>query len=375
LDIARALTLDESGNIYVTGASDGAGSFSDFATVKYDTNGDIVWAARTYWMGPRKSINEAKALVLDASKNIIVAGTTFITESSLTTKYDFLTVKYDSSGQEMWKRRFDGGAHKDDSVVAVGVDARLNIYVMGRSMERTLYRNVLVKNSDFRLVKYDKDGNLVWTVHRNSENAVPDVANAGGLLRREFSQMPITEIFLTGFSNTSAAKHDFFTIKFDADGGVRWEKRVAVVSGMTDIEAKAMAVDRTGNVYIAGSAVCPSSAFIAIKYDKDGNLQWTKTYDAGLGYNYATAVAVDSAGNAYVTGLAQYSSLSYFDYATVKYDTDGNEKWVRSYGYAAKGYDWPRAIAVDNKGYVYVTGSSVGVDTKEDYLTIKYRAD
>ena len=79
------------------------------------------------------------------------------------------------------------------------------------------------------------------------------------------------------------------------------------------------------------------------------------------------SAAVDSVGNAYVTGQSN-NEANNSDYATVKYDTDGNELWVRRYdGLVDYSNDFADAIAVDSSGNVYVAGGS-----NYDYATVKY---
>lgn len=48
-----------------------------------------------------------------------------------------------------------------------------------------------------------------------------------------------------------------------------------------------------------------------------------------------------------------------------------NQKWVARYNGPA-GPDYPRAIALDSSGSVYVTGESAGAGTDSDYATVKY---
>ncbi len=64
-----------------------------------------------------------------------------------------------------------------------------------------------------------------------------------------------------------------------------------------------------------------------------------------------------------------------YDYATLKYDSDGNVIWGRLYDGPAHTDDYDYAIALDAAGNVYVTGGSHGIGTHRDYATIKYGPD
>ncbi|MCK4231962.1 SBBP repeat-containing protein, partial [candidate division WOR-3 bacterium] len=94
----------------------------------------------------------------------------------------------------------------------------------------------------------------------------------------------------------------------------------------------------------------------------------------GNGTDRAYSIAVDNSSNVYVTGCSKGSGTN-MDYATVKYDSLGNELWVARYDAPGNGWDRPNSIAVDNSGNVYVTGFSKGSGTNMDYATIKYGPD
>jgi hypothetical protein len=81
-------------------------------------------------------------------------------------------------------------------------------------------------------------------------------------------------------------------------------------------------------------------------------------------------MAIDASRNVYVTGESS-GSVTGLDYATLKYDTDGNELWVQRSS-PGSGNDRARAIVVDSSGNVYVTGGSYGDGTNDDYATVKY---
>jgi hypothetical protein len=76
-------------------------------------------------------------------------------------------------------------------------------------------------------------------------------------------------------------------------------------------------------------------------------------------------------GNVYVSGWSWVTQLDY-DFATVKYNSSGQEQWVAIYNGPADGNDWSFSIATDASGNAYVTGWSEGVGTGYDFATIKY---
>ncbi|MEO0294201.1 MAG: SBBP repeat-containing protein, partial [candidate division WOR-3 bacterium] len=82
------------------------------------------------------------------------------------------------------------------------------------------------------------------------------------------------------------------------------------------------------------------------------------------------ALAVDASGNVYVTGRS-YGSGTMDDYATIKYNSSGEEQWVARFSQTQNSNDYPVGIALDNSNNIYVTGYSE-TDTSCVYTTIKY---
>ena len=148
---------------------------------------------------------------------------------------------------------------------------------------------------------------------------------------------------------------------------------VRAYTGIFDDEAVAIAIDRSGNVYVTGFSGAPDYyAYITIKYNASGQEEWVAAYDGPNSINFATAIAVDNSGNVYVTGQSGTFDSGNDDYATIKYNSAGEEQWVARYDGPESGNDGATAIAVDDSGNVYVTGSSFGSGTDVDYATIKY---
>jgi hypothetical protein len=118
--------MDASGNVYVTGYSTGTGTGYDYATVKYDAAGNELWVAR--YNGPGNGSDYGRDVAIDASGNSYVTG--YSTGSG--TGYDFATIKYDASGNEMGLARYDGPF--DDQGFSIAVGPSGNVCVTGNSV-------------------------------------------------------------------------------------------------------------------------------------------------------------------------------------------------------------------------------------------------
>ena len=155
-----------------------------------------------------------------------------------------------------------------------------------------------------------------------------------------------------------------------------WVRRYDGPASSSDA-ASAIAVDASGNVYVTGSSVGIGtvSDYATIKYYPNGDTAWLRRYNGpGNQTDRALAIAVDDSGYVYVTGASGQAESPPIneDYATIKYHPNGDTAWVRRYNGPADSTDEASAIAVDDSGCVYVTGESRGTGTIRDYATIKY---
>ena len=100
-DSLQAMAVDSSGNVYVTGGSAVSDVTPDYATVKYDSAGQQQWVA--YYNGPGNNADFAEAIAVDASGNVYVTGESYDASGA---NPDYLTIKYNSSGQQQWVARY-----------------------------------------------------------------------------------------------------------------------------------------------------------------------------------------------------------------------------------------------------------------------------
>src|SRR5581483_1603167 len=141
---------------------------------------------------------------------------------------------------------------------------------------------------------------------------------------------------------------DYLTVKYAPDGTLVWKARTSGRGGHHD-RAGTVRLDSTGNVYVTGEMYVSTENyydFATVKYDPQGAELWRRTYDSPKvpgGLDSAYAMEVDAAGNVYVTGesLGKGPGCCTQDWATLKYDTDGELLWARRYDGSTSGQDIP----------------------------------
>jgi len=338
---ASALALDDSGNVYVTGFSE-----AHYLTIKYYPDGETAWVRKYDGPGPYGDL--ARDIDVDGSGNVYVTGYS----SGWGINSDYATIKYYPNGDTAWVRRYNGPGNGDDEAFAIAVDDSGNAYVTGRSYgSGTGY--------DYTTIKYYPVGDTAWVRRYNG---------TGG----QFNNMDLAwdiavdgsgNVYVTGWSSDSVTYNDYATIKYYPNGDTAWIRRYTRGEWYSRDEARAIATDGSGNVYVTGSS---DGDYLTIKYLPDGNTVWVKRYDGG----WAHAISLDGSGNVYVTG-GEESSI-YSDYTTIKYYPNGDTAWVRRYNGPADSTDCAYGIAVDSSGSVYVAGYSRGIATDNDYAIVKY---
>jgi hypothetical protein len=360
-DIARKIAVDTTGNVYITGSNVGdldgniGKGNEDIFLSKFGGNGKKYWTRTT----GTADYDTGYGLALDAAGNIYVTGG-IASDSSHTTN-DIFFMKYDANGNKLWLNR--AGTTDNDIGYAVAADNTGHFYVTGVTTG-SLDGNANAGGADIFLIKYDSDGNKLWT--RQTGTTEDDMAygvttDAAG------------NSYLTGYTigslngNTNLGSSDIFIMKYDADGNKLWTKQ----TGTDQIDvANYIAIDGAGNLYLTGetqgsldgNANQGDYDICLLKYDTDGNKLWTRQLgndQVNVGYGVTT----DTAGNVYVTGYTQgalegNSNIGNGDIFLTKYDGSGNKLWTKQAGSAAT--ESAYGAASDGAGSVYLTGYTYG---------------
>ncbi|PIV62592.1 MAG: hypothetical protein COS14_01880 [Bacteroidetes bacterium CG02_land_8_20_14_3_00_31_25] len=281
VDVPKALAVDLSGNIYVTGYTKPNLTSSNIITIKYSKTGTVTWV-KTYNINP---VNIASDIKVDFSGNVIVAGST-----GTSTNMNFITIKYNKNGSVLWTKLYDSGVN--DNIKALSVDNNNNIIITGNGT------NVIT-------IKYNSSGVQQWLVNNGGTvyDIVTDIAG---------------NAYITGLFNTNG-----FTIKYNSVGTIIWNQTYSsIYTNGVDI-MQAVTLDKNNDVYVTGwSASAPyytkSFEMVAIKYNTDGNEMWVEKLNGNSPLQAAgNDIVISDNLNVYVTGRVYDDNI--FKMATVKY--------------------------------------------------------
>lgn len=240
-----------------------------------------------------------------------------------------------------WARTYNGPANDRDAAGSIVVDDSGYVYVNG------VLKGLLTNDRDYCTIKYKPNGDTSWVriysrAGDSSENSTEMKVDAFG------------NVYVTGYPAT---------IKYDRFGSIVWTVTSTIFAGF-NIE-----LDATGNIYVGGNSI---NKFTLKKYTNAGTQLWSTTFDDGGG-GYVKDMALDKFGNIILVGEMAYSG-TYRDFFTIKFNSSGDTLWSRSYNGACTfpAYDWANAVAADDTGNIYVTGMSSDMNCNVDYLTVKY---
>lgn len=340
---------------YVAGCSD-----DDFLVVKYNYNtGDTIWV-RTY-SGPGNGPDSAVAIAVDEYGNAYVTGPSLGAGND---GFDIATIKYSANGDIAWVRRYNHSCSttpcSDDISRAIGFDRSGNVLVTGSAGRPGAF--------DFVTLKYLPNGDLSWTsVYRGSVTLGDDRANA-------LAVDTAGNVYVTGYTGSSGLmRTHYVTIKYLPNGDTAWTRTYlgADYAGV----AKSIAVDRFGNVCVAGqvSPIDPGwTEYTTLRYSSNGDLLWSRRFRGLVTISDAQArICVDTAGSVYVGGTS-YEAATGKDFVVVKYFPNGTTAWSSRYNGPAGGDDELVSLAI-GPGGLFASGTSLGIGSGLDFATIKYQ--
>jgi len=361
-DAAYGVAVDGSGNIVVVGFEyrTDMGQKGYFLVKKYDPGGNLVWT-RTDNANSDASAND---VAIDASGNIAIVGVEDRTD--IGQSLNWMIRKYDPNGNIIWSRSYDSPGHSNDFAYRIAVDTTGNCVAVGYE-----FRGDIGHLTDWCINKYDVNGSLSWSrsYHNpsNKDATAYDVAtDASG------------NIAVVGYElrNDLGQSRNWLILKYDSDGNFIWSRSYDGPMHTID-ESYGVAMDASGNVVVAGGVdradIFESVNLLVRKYDPAGNLLWEREYNSP--YNLADeafGVTVDNrTGDVVVVGWEHWNSGKTY-WFTRKYDTDGNLLWHLLYSNPNTSEDSANDVAVDASGNVIVAGQIATASGDWDWMVLKY---
>jgi len=393
-DNGFGITIDNAGNSYVTGTfreTANFGSYSltssgntDIFVAKMDAVGNWLWATQA----GGTSNETGFGITIDNAGNIYVTGwfsdtATFGAYSlSSSGSADIFVAKMDVDGNWQWATK--AGGIDSDSAKAISIDNAGNSYVTGHFNGTATFGSYSLTSSgysDIFVAKMDANGNWLWATQAGGGASVQAIStdNSGN----SYVTGDFVETATFGYySLTGIGETDIFVAKIDSDGnwlwatqagGIEWDTGYGITindAGNSYVTGKFQGSATFGSYSLTSSGVYDTDIFVAklnnnISYDITFNsLADMNTARLGFGYttdgNYLYAVC----GGTYEPPYYQVNNIERYDTST--------DNWIEFVdGLIPRRYCKAEYIQSTNKIYIfggqtyYVSNPATYTDTVE----------
>lgn len=384
-DRGHSVAIDGQGNIFVTGAVQGAvdfgggplmvGTDADIFLASYDASGAHRWSkvfgtlGHDYGFGV--AVDDAGHINLVGSFAVGVdfGGGALASAGS----FDAFVASFDAGGTHRWSKRFGGSLL--DQANGVAVDGAGNIVITGEFRQSVDFGGGWLAGageSDAFLVSLDSSGAHRWSrrlggLEIDHGQAVAMDASGKTVFSGHFYQ----GADFGGGVLTSAGQADVVLASYDADGAHLWSKRLGGTSGDT---SHGVAVGPSGTIALVGHfqgtadfggaplrAEGGLEGFVA-SYAPTGTHRWSKRLGGPL-FDIARGVAVDGVGNLFIAGSfgdsvdfggGPLTSAGNMDVFVAGYGPSGQHRFSQRFGGALDDSAWALAVGAD--GALVVTG-------------------
>ncbi|WP_414620750.1 DUF4114 domain-containing protein [Calothrix sp. CCY 0018] len=381
------LAVDAEGNTYATGDFTGevilgndtltSAGGSDVFVAKFDTDGKIDWAKNF----GNENNDYVEDIAVNSDGEVYFTGTfeniTPSEDPSLpgAESDDIFVTKLAANSDELWSKTFGGTSN--DEASGIEVDADGNSYITGGFSGQVTFGSTPAldggQSDDVFVAKLDSKGDVLWAKDFGADLEL-DQAEDVVVDKEGNAYLFMTENLESGAENVSVVKLN------KDDGSETWKKTFGDTTNY--VVAEDIAIDNTGNTYIAGefreSLTFGNAAPIeggengdvfVTKLDSKGDVVWAKDFDSENKSNVEVeAIAVDDMGNSYVTGYYKSESMSIGNFMLydqggessegedafiAKFDSEGKVKWAQNIG--GMNGETVSDIAV-NDGKIYIAG-------------------
>jgi hypothetical protein len=223
---------------------------TDILIVRFDGNGKILWrktlgASGQDWAASATATSDGGVLIL-AHTNSFGDPDPF-----LDTYSDFLIIKLNISGEIQWSLNLaaPGDDYPESSISLKDGSVLLAGYGQG-----------------FKLIKLSLDGRILWAKKVNELS-----------IFQAMTLLSDGNVLLSGWENDLSS--NTILTKITPSGTVIWAKRLT--SNNQPVNITALRADDSGGAFISGATFDDKTLFLRI--NKQGTVQWKKTFDVGNG--------------------------------------------------------------------------------------------
>lgn len=310
-DCGNDITIDASGNAFVTGVTSGI-----FIFLKYNSAGTLLLTKNIIGQSA-----EGNSVFVDGSGNIYLSAT-YIDQGWGGDGVEVM--KYNSAGVQLWIK----GGYTGNSVKTL-TDAAGNVFVAYN-----------ISNGDGKLVKYNSAGTELFNISTGSNFTITDMELDG-----------FGNIYLCGSIRPPGFLYSIGVVEVFLNGGTLiWSATQTDITAY--IQFKSMIVDASLNVFVAGYYGAKTTT---IKYNSSGVKQWGVSYTSSAGNASANSIVIDNAGNPIIAGDNDNGSTGQ-DFLLVKYTSIGGNHWNRNINRMVNFDDVVTASKPDGSGNYYLTG-------------------
>ncbi|GAM07994.1 titin [Geobacter sp. OR-1] len=373
------------GSIYADLNTSGQPSY-DFYTFKTTRDFSTVsWSDKLD--GGYDEHDTAVAMVVDANRETVIVGTSSQGVSGVGNIPSIWGHKYayspavDGYGQAvpLWTNQLNGSGNLADHADAVAVQpvSPYSVAIVGHGNADLTQINYYVRklspttdpaapHTDFTVESssaYQFSDNTPFT---GTPNPTATVMNAAG------------DVFVAGWLQGSGGNNNWFVSKHDGTTGNKvW---LETLGGSGDDKPFAMALDSSGDLYVAGYTTDAATGFTVMTVAKfqgsaaagSSSLLWTRKYPSGTptGNSAARKISYDSYANQIVVGGEVFVTAGDSDLALLRFDTAGDPLWDRTLRRSGTS-ETLTGLSIDPSGYIYMSGDS-GTGANADIVAAIY---
>jgi len=286
------------------------------------------------------------------------------------------TIKFSPAGAKLWLKQFSG-QNGFAGASGIALDSQNDVYVTGQV--RGCTNDFNPPNPAGVTIKYNTNGTQLWAAY-TGKNSAPS-----GTTVYDNTALAVDSSgnsYVAGWFNTNGAKCRPSTSPqplCETGYVVKYSSTGAEVWSQQNAlwGSNALKLDREDNVYTAGAYITPTSSHMSVtKLNSSGTLLWNRQYQhTATGDDEAFALAVSYDSDAYVIGQStSTNNATGLDCITLKFDYKGDLDWVAVYNGPGNRNDVGVGVAFSGQ-YLYVVAQSVGTNLQPGWATIEYLQD